>query len=551
MKKLPSGAPLQKVDGIHSRKLGFFKERNYVYAKFEGHLPSYLPIELLTMLVIGSRYENKKRFSQYNSINYGFRVVREPEVFLLKNEGYRVRFLSDDGVIVEIRQLEIARVLFFHNIHLVKAAFRQNGLAGLAQIISDENIKIIKINRFNDYPFSRLNSDSESQHFAWLILDQKARISFNSILKEWMMSENETHEFSFQPPPMMNWKIGGCGDYVDRAGVKVFVMNEVTVLYNPNFFHSERVIIDHHRSKNILVSEPSNGSSSVIQRTDDDSLLDLSVDPVFGKRIDRVSESSLSFTFGNSPRVEMKDNGEESQVKPRVDTKSDQSVEKTSVGDINERGEARELDHGINKSEEDDDEVSNNLIEAEPTDKFRIFEKVIQKLDKHPGFNVTNIICYKMPSPKTGRLAATRTKIGKIVQCHVATVTYRKISFIIIEIDTENMKVDHSISTLIVGFKKDATESLSSVLQSCSDEGVRWPRDKIHELSVVAEYCHHPRRMKKVENKRQSLTPEEYQKVWLEKIMARIKEAAKCIDIDPVLGRRSHTISEDSEEATS
>jgi hypothetical protein len=539
MKRLPSGAALQKVDGIHQRKLGFLKEKTYVYAKFEGHPPNYLPIELLTMLVIGSRYENKKRLSRSHSIKYRYKVSREPEAISVDSEEHRVSFLSDDGVVVEIRQLEVARTLFFHNIHFVKTAFRQNGLASLAQVTENEFETVIKINNISNYPVSRLRSRAECQHFAWLILDKNARKSFNSILKNWMESDVDIHEFRFQPPPMIRWKIEGYGHYVDRAGEKVFVMDEITDLSNPDLFHTKKVIIDHPRSKNIIVSEPSNGIPPIIRRTDDDPLLDLSVDPVFGKRIDLVTESNFSFVFAANPTVKVKDNGDESQVKPRVDAESEKTVEKSSVGDIDERGEACELDYGINQSEDD---IMNDLVEADPTDKFRIFEKVMHQLGEHPGFNLNKVNCYKMPNPKSGRLAVTRTKVGKIVQCHVAVVKYSKTPFIIIEIDTENMKTDHSISTLIVAFEKDPDTSLTSVLQSCSDDGVRWPRNKIDELSVAAEYCHHPRRMKKVDGESIPLTSEEYQKAWLDKFKGLLVEAAKGFDLDFLIPEASEQV---------
>ena len=79
LKKLPSDTKLRLVDGIHQRKWLFVKTRPFIKVEFDRHQKSSVPVDLISMLVVGSSYENKKRIPNSEVDEYGFKVFEEPE----------------------------------------------------------------------------------------------------------------------------------------------------------------------------------------------------------------------------------------------------------------------------------------------------------------------------------------------------------------------------------------------------------------------------------------------------------------------------------------
>jgi hypothetical protein len=93
---------------------------------------------------------------------------------------YRYYYQTNKGLI-SITGFELARTIFFHNRHLVHAAYTANGLFELAFV--DKSTSPIKI-RFPDsarYPVSYVLTKRAVAHLAWLFLDREARASFFSI----------------------------------------------------------------------------------------------------------------------------------------------------------------------------------------------------------------------------------------------------------------------------------------------------------------------------------------------------------------------------------
>ncbi|MEH6560377.1 MAG: hypothetical protein V7713_03000, partial [Marinobacter sp.] len=348
LRRLPSDSALKRADGIHQRKWLFGKARPYINVKFEGHAQQAVPVELISMLVVGSSYENKKRNPAPQSEKYEFKVIEEPQLTRASSGVNWFRFKTERGTIVRVRQLELAKCLFLHNFQLARTAFRPNGLSGLAQVSESEDATTIKFPTVVDYPQANLKSKATLAHFSWMVLDQNARKSFGSILNFWMESDSESWNFRFDPPRMKGWHVAGSGYSGAGDASDIFTIDEVTRFHNPVFSHQKPIVIDHPRFNELLAKEPINGKRPKIQRSDDDPLLELSLEPLLGKRLDQVADHGFKFSFDDSLEVKVQVNGRRYSVKPVVDADSTPAAETSSPGHATEGGTGRELDYGIN-----------------------------------------------------------------------------------------------------------------------------------------------------------------------------------------------------------
>lgn len=495
--------------------------------KFKGHDLQAVPVELVSMLVVGSSYENKERSPAPKSERFEFRVVEEPKPIRTISGDNWFRFKTEQGTIVRVRQLEMARCLFLHNFHLARTAFRPNGLDGLVQITEGDEATTIKFPAIADYPQSNLKSKAALAHLSWMLLDQNARKSFGSILGYWMESKRESWNFCFEPPRMKGWRIAGSGYYGKGDTSNVFTISEVTRFHNPWFTHQKPIVIDHPRFNELLAKDPVNGKRPRIQRSDDDPLMELSLEPLLGKRLDQVADEGFRFSFNDSLEVRVQVNGKRHRVKPDVDADSIPMPETSSPGHATERGKGQELDFGINRSGEDAELISEDLTEVEPTDRFQIFEKVVQQLGERPGFSFEKKGCYQMPWPRGSNLAATKTISGKPVQSYVALLRYQSVPVIVIEVDTESLLNTHTLSNLMMVFSKDANEGIKSVLQRCSTMGLYWDLDYIRRLNAAPRTCAHPHRVTKKGGKSVAVSRELYQMRWVTILERNIKALVK------------------------
>ena len=545
LRKFPSDSRLMSVGGIRYRRFDYRKVKPFIWVQFEGQSSSFVPVDLVPLLVVGSCYENKERIPETGSDACQFRIFGEPTAVTSESGENWTYFDTEDGATVQVRQLELARCLFLHNHHLTRTAFRPNGLTGLAHPVKDGESTVIKFASTADYPLSNLRSKAALQHLAWMLLDNDARRSFGSIFDGWMSSSKELWNFRFAPPNMKNWGLAGSG-YYSSSDRKSFIVNEITGFDNPTRYHFNEIVVDHPRFEELLPKEPESGKRPLVQRGDPDPLLDLDSEPELGRRLDQVTDHRFTFSFDESLQVKVRVNGQTFRIRPRLDPESEPVSETTSPGHADERGSGRELDYGINRPESDEHYLG-ELTDAEPTDRFNSFEEVVRKLSARPWFSLTEVKCHFLPRPRTDRHAVSRTVTGDRVQCYVAWMEYRAVPVAIIEVDTESLKEPHPLGNLIVTFDRAADKKnlIYLFLQSCSDEGVHWKTSRIRAYSAAWKISDHParsvkkRRTKKVaeftdqrvenDDERVPVDPETYKKRWILKLRKATKAVVRDV----------------------
>ena len=161
------------------------------------------------------------------------------------------------------------------------------------------------------------------------------------------------------------------------------------------------------------------------------------------------------------------------------------------------------------------------------TERFSIFDNVVRRLGECESFSFQKIAGLRLPWPKGGNLAATRTATGNPIQACVAEMKYQSIPVYILEVDTESLVKDQTLSTLIVIFSKNAVDGVDSVLRRCSDAGVHWDFEYIRGLNAVAKSSRHPHRQTRKNGKHTMVGPEEYLERWSNILERNIRTLVK------------------------
>lgn len=137
---------------------------------------------------------------------------------------------------VFIPQLEMARVLFYHDPFLARLSLQHNALAEDFMLGSGEDGQpLIVVREGAEYPVFYFNRDDNRRFLSWVLLDRAARASFESISiqlnKNHYRKNNYRHwNFQFTPPPLFGVDLGARG-WEDRDSSSFFVW-EITKLKN-------------------------------------------------------------------------------------------------------------------------------------------------------------------------------------------------------------------------------------------------------------------------------------------------------------------------------
>ncbi|GGA75341.1 hypothetical protein GCM10011369_16540 [Neiella marina] len=145
------------------------------------------------------------------------------------HDGNQFCFVTNVGrTRIFIPQLEMARVLFYHDPFLARLSLQHNALAEdfmLGQ--RNDGQPLIVVREGAEYPVSYFNRDDNRRFLSWVLLDRAARASFESIsfhlAKYQFQKGNYLHwNFQFAPPPLSNVEFGARG-WDDRASNTFFV----------------------------------------------------------------------------------------------------------------------------------------------------------------------------------------------------------------------------------------------------------------------------------------------------------------------------------------
>lgn len=513
VRSFPQKAPLVEIGKIRTKRTFNNKIKPLIDIKFGGHPTISVPAELIPMLVMNSQYENKKRFPAINSTI--LELDCDGPVIKTKSAPGAINFILRKGKIkAVIPCLELARTLFLHNIHLTRTALRPNGLNGMALCSEHADSSTIRFNRMSDYPLTNLNSKSACKHLIWLMFDQAARKSFDSIYACLQASQERLWRFDFEPPSLKGWRLRLAGNY-DEHDKNLFYVDEIKAFHNPQFDYPKVVNIYHPSKKEVIPVEPSNGHRPEIPQSDPDPQLNLQSIPGAHRKKDVVSEAGFSFTFGNKIYPKVMPGRPDQRVSPVVNSEQPPRLDESAVGHGMQSGHAQELDWAINRNDANESEIDQELKIVASTSQFLLFEQVIELLMELPHYQHIATHCMELPKPTNTSTMYLNKRTKRPRTFHCAQFTYRQMPLMVVEIDLSDYPKKRRLGSRLFGFIDDAEAGFIAIMQACSDAGVHWDRVVNHKHTCVAKEIKHPPESSIVDKKKQPKSQQEYLITWL------------------------------------
>jgi len=157
---------------------------------------------------------------------------------------------------IVLPQLELARAIFLVNSYLCRACLSSESLSLEfdVQPVPEDNHVNIHVLKTSTFPKTAFDQSGTKQLLAWLLTDPSALSSYQSIYRHFQAKHEikgalESWCFSFEPPPMTNWRLHVRGRYdhskthyliEEIIGIEFDVKMPATVAFiNPDFVKKE------------------------------------------------------------------------------------------------------------------------------------------------------------------------------------------------------------------------------------------------------------------------------------------------------------------------
>lgn len=241
---LPRDTELVKIHGVFRSKNLLKNKDIFVAVEWKDGVTSSLPIEMASFLAPGYTFQDKKIVSQSQYERKIVNIISLEHVN--KASGHYQYFYKTDHGLMKFSSFELARTLFFHNPHLVRAAYTANGITALAFVNRSESPIEISFPESTKYPVTYIGTESKKTHLAWMLLDREAKSSAFSVFESFKKDSGKLG-FKFVPPNLKGWllEVSVRTDSEDNAEV-VRVENIVEAVLNES---ASDVLVNHPKNK--------------------------------------------------------------------------------------------------------------------------------------------------------------------------------------------------------------------------------------------------------------------------------------------------------------
>jgi hypothetical protein len=371
---------------------------------------------------------------------------------------------------VFIPQLEMARVLFYHDPFLARLSLQHNALAEDFVVgKSDDGKPLIVVREGAEYPMYYFNRDDNRRFLSWVLLDHEARVSFESIcvqlIKGQYQHNNYQHwNFQFTPPPLTGVELEASG-WGDGTSNTFFVWEVSKLDKLPSEVEGE-IDFYHPGYERQVGGKPTKGDGKKGEASeqfdlDDDELSD-SDKATVGLMSDRVTVS-----FKNP------------HITNRVPSKT------KSVNNIIGDGEKEVLDNDLSPNEKE--EAGNlpggawNNLDDQTDDahlyigKFQSFIEMVECLVAKHGFKLVRKDVSKLPQLGDGKkhwMADTQNpRCLANIELELSNQFYT-----LLEIDTSDDAA--KLSTMLLRSAPGwVSENEKNILQRIMKKSLGWPSD--------------------------------------------------------------------------
>ncbi|SJM37766.1 MULTISPECIES: Tn7-like element transposition protein TnsE [Psychrobacter] len=392
---------------------------------------------------------------------------------------------GEPRVTVHIPQIEFARVLFFHNAYLAQNC-RDHGILTRefrAQDTQDDSV-LVNVSPASSLPLKVFENEGQRRLLAWILLDDNARHSYESIAKHFINDVKDDEDkkvwvFQFDPPQLESISLETTG-WMDKKTGNYHVYEIIGISNIPSSltkkvqFFSERFKVGTGGGGKSSGSQPID--ASVGDTIDDQQEADVDTK---SKTID-IPTTSFSFARPVETRK---------VVKKRVPgAQGDEAEEYDELVELGLSTDEATIDGTACQADfsglDDDSDVLELYMQ-----RFEAFKLLIKRLSEQPNIYCTEKLHFL---PAVGRSRLHRTIDGNRRSVLEVIVKTESSQFVILEIDTtDNSK---SVSTLLIEIEDidSWNAEIDKILRIIVKRSLRWPKISYLERYGTVRTLNHP-----------------------------------------------------------
>jgi TnsE C-terminal domain len=374
------------------------------------------------------------------------------------------------GKRVYIPQLEMARVLFYHDPFMARLSLQHDALSEYFYVDFSEEKPQIYIFDEADYPLQYFNRDDNRRFLSWLLMDSHARTSFQSIstkllTKGYERGNYERWDFQFTPPPLAGVEIEVSG-WDDRSS-NSFCVWEIRSLRGLPSSISGEVDFIHPKFERKVGGTPTQGDGPQGEAPEDFELDDEHLTDTDKATMQLMSES-VSVSFKNpfiTNRI---------SKRTRFVTSTSGNGEKEVLPkdlSVNEKEVTGALPSGAWNNLDDQTEDAHLYLS-----KFQSFLEMVAALEFKHGCDITRKITVKLPrlgESKKHRLSNTQNP-----RClAIVELIYENQPITLLEVDTSDGAA--KLSTMMLKTKESGRimDIVDQVRLGVMEKSLGWPTD--------------------------------------------------------------------------
>jgi hypothetical protein len=398
------------------------------------------------------------------------------------NDSQQYCFVAEvSGRRVYIPQLELARVLFYHDPFMARLSLQHNVLSEDFHVDLAGKKPQIYVLGEAEYPLQYYNREDNRRFLSWVLMDPHARASFESIganllTKRYQRGNYEHWNFQFSPPPLKGSELSVTG--WEDLDSKSFFVWEIGKLGNLPSSVSGEVDFIHRRFERKVGGKPTRGDSTKGEapeqyELDDDELSDTD------KATIQLRSQTVSISF-KTPFITNRISGRIRAVNNLVGDCEREVLDKNLSA--NEKELTGNLPTGAwnNLDDQTDDE---HLYLS----KFKSFLMMVDILESAHGCEILSRDTVKLPQLGTGkkhRLGDTENPrclaIIELIRDHTPLT--------LLEIDTSDGAVNLSTMMLMVGQTGWVMENIDQIKLGIMKKSLGWPTDFFRQAIAVNSY---------------------------------------------------------------
>ncbi|GLX86078.1 hypothetical protein tloyanaT_23310 [Thalassotalea loyana] len=428
-------------------------------------------------------------------------------------DGNQYCFVSEESKQkIYIPQLEMARVLFYHDPYMARLSLQHNALAEDFYVELKTRNPTIYVRDGTEYPLHYFNRDDNRRFLSWVLMDKHARQSFESIsinllTQHYRRGNYDFWNFQFSPPPLnvVELEVTGWQDFESKS----FLVWEIRSVSGLASSVTGEVDIVHPKYERSVGGKSIKGDVGRGQAPDEYELDD-----------DELSDTDKATVNLLSDRVAIK--FKDPFITNRVNQKT------KPVKNITGEGEKEILDKELSANEK---EVTGNLAGGvwnnldDQTDdahlylsKFQSFLNMVEVLQSAHGFSIRNKTTVKLPKLGDGKkhwLADSQNP-----RClAIVELIYSGQQITLLEVDTSDGAA--KLSTMMLKTAKEgwAMDNIENIKLGVMKKSLGWPTALFEQWLTKSGFSGipHPK------SKHSGLLPPEEIAPWAQRFVNWIK----------------------------